>query len=769
MGSGTLPAMHTTIHGAVVKRREDPRLITGEGSYLGNRTIPGELWMHVVRSDVAHANVVSIDTDEALASPGVVAVFTYDDFADLKLPIDAPDQADSTRRPLITNRARFVGDIVAVVVAQSQIDAQDAADSVWPEFDMLPSVVDVEKAFTEQAPVLFPEFGSNTIYDRGTDLIEDLHRDAEEVVKVRVVHQRVAALPLESNNALSIPRDDGGVEVWAGTQQVHGLRNDISKALGIDRNLIHAKVPDMGGGFGAKIYTYPEQVLTVAIAMRLGKPVRWQESRTENLKAMTQGRAQVHDVELGARSDGTITSLRINAVQDAGAYPVFGAYMPNFTQRMASGPYAIPKIEFRWQTAVTNTTPVHAYRGAGRPEATIDLERAMDMLAAKLKIDPAELRRKNFIQPEQFPHRTATGELYDSGDYAAALDLALSKVDYGALRAEQERRRSGGGRMQLGIGVASYVEVTAPGGRKDWGRVEVAVDGTVTIFSGASSHGHGHETTFSQIVATQLKVPISSIRFVQGDTDQIVRGGGTMGSRSLQMAGTALQRAGQSVIDLARAIVAHNAEASIDDVVQFDDGRIGVTGVPDTGRTLAEIAMLAMNQATRPLDTSDELAAEDIWVQDEASFAFGTHITVAEVDTETGDVKIMSHIACDDCGTIFNRMIVDGQVHGGVAQGVGQALFEEVRYDADANPLSGNLTSYLVPTAVNLPSITIGHTETPTHLNPLGAKGIGEAGTIGSTPAVLNAVLDAVRHLGVDHLDMPLTPSKLWSALQTRP
>ncbi len=757
--------MKTTIHGAVVKRREDPRLITGEASYLGNRTIPGELWMHVVRSDVPHGDVISVDIQEATAAPGVVAVFTAADFEELRMPTDAPDQPESTRRPLITDRGRFVGDIVAVVVAESQIEARDAAETVWPDYDLLPSVVAIEEAFADDAPLLFPEYGTNTIYDRGTDPIPDLHDEADEVVSVRVVHQRVAALPLETNNALSIPLEDGGVEVWAGTQQVHGLRNDISKALGIDRNLVHAKVPDMGGGFGAKIYTYPEQALTAAIALRLNRPVRWQESRTENLKAMTHGRAQVHYVELGARSDGILTGLRIKAIQDAGAYPVFGAYMPNFTQRMASGPYAIPRIEFLWQTAMTNTTPVHAYRGAGRPEATVNLERALDMLAARLGIDPAELRRKNFIKPEQFPYRTATDELYDSGDYAAALDLALSKVDYPGLRAEQARRRDNGDRVQLGLGVASYVEVTAPGGRKDWGRVEIDTDGTVTIFSGASSHGHGHETTFSQIVSQLLKVPISSIRFVQGDTDQIVRGGGTMGSRSLQMAGSALYRAGQSVIELARTIVAHNTEASLEDIVQFEDGRIGVAGVPDTGRTLAEIAVLAASEATRPDGTSDELAAEDIWVQDEASFAFGTHITVAEVDVETGDVTLISHTACDDCGTIFNRMIVDGQVHGGIAQGVGQALFEEVRYDTDANPLSGNLTSYLVPTAANLPPITIDHTETPTHLNPLGAKGIGEAGTIGSTPAVMNAVLDAVRHLGVDHIDMPLTPSKVWSAL----
>ncbi len=480
---------------------------------------------------------------------------------------------------------------------------------------------------------------------------------------------------------------------------------------------------------------------------------------------MTHGRAQIHDVQVGATRDGRITSLRVMATQDAGAYPVYGAYMPNFTQRMASGPYDIPRIEFRWRSAVTNTTPVHAYRGAGRPEATVDLERIIDMLAAELDLDPADVRRRNFIEPEQFPFTTATGELYDSGDYAAALDRALDLVDYASIRTEQQRRRDAGVRRQLGIGIGSYVEVTAPGGRKDWGRVEVADTGKVTIYSGASSHGHSHETTFSQIVADLLKVPIEDVAFVQGDTDVIVRGGGTMGSRSMQMAGTALFRAGRSVLEKARAIVAHQAEASIDDVVQFDDGRIGITGVPDTGRTLGEVAVLAAEPGMLPADTEPGLEAEDVWIQEEATFAFGTHVSVAEVDTETGDVRLVSHIAVDDCGTIFNRMVVDGQVHGGVAQGVGQALLEEFRYDESANPTSGNLTSYLMPTAVSLPSITIDHTETPTPQNALGATGIGEAGTIGATPAVMNAVLDAIRHLGVDHLDMPLTPAKVWGAI----
>ncbi len=759
--------MSVTIHGASVRRVEDPRLIRGEGTYLANRSVEGELWMLPVRSDVPHAEVTSIDIEDASAMPGVVAVYSHADLADHLMPTDAPKQPEATRRPLITDRARFVGDIVAVVVAESPSQARDAADAVWPEYELLDPVVDIEAAFEDAAPILFPELGTNTIYEPLTEEIEDLHRDADVVVSTRIVHQRVAAMPLEPNNALSIPRPDGGIDVWAGTQQVSGHRNNISKALGIDRDLVHVRVPDMGGGFGAKIYCYPEQVLTAALALRLQRPVRWHESRSENLKAMTHGRAQTHDVEIGATRDGKITSLRVMATQDAGAYPVYGAYMPNFTQRMASGPYDIPRIEFRWRTAVTNTTPVHAYRGAGRPEATVDLERVIELLAAKLEMDPADVRRRNFIKPEQFPHTTATGELYDSGDYAAALDRALELADYQSVRNEQERRRGSGDRHQLGIGISSYVEVTAPGGRKDWGRVEVADTGKVTIYSGASSHGHSHETTFGQIVAQLLKVPLDDITFVQGDTDVIVRGGGTMGSRSMQMAGTALHRAGESVIDKARAIVAHLAEASIDDVVQFDDGRVGIAGVPDSGRTLAEVAAHAADPGSLPDGVEPGLEAEDIWIQEEATFAFGTHVSIAEVDIETGDVRLVSHVAVDDCGTIFNRMVVDGQVHGGIAQGVGQALLEEFRYDETANPTSGNLTSYLMPTAVDIPPIEIDHSETPTPQNVLGAKGIGEAGTIGATPAVMNAVLDAIRHFGVEHLDMPLTPARVWQAINS--
>jgi len=530
--------------------------------------------------------------------------------------------------------------------------------------------------------------------------------------------------------------------------------------------LIRVQVPDVGGGFGAKIALYPEQALSGAIALDLGRPVRWNETRTENMLAMCHGRAQTTEVRLGATLEGLIVGISLRVTQDAGAYPQFGAYLPVFTRRMAVGPYLIPKVEFLWRSVVTNTTPVHAYRGAGRPEATMALERAIDQLASELDLDPAEVRRRNFIAVDAFPYVTVLGERYDSGDYETALNLALREGGYHDVREERDRRRRANDRVQLGVGIGSYVEITAGAGREDWGAVEINPDGTATLYSAGVSHGHSHETTFAQIVSTVLKLPIDKIRFVQGDTDKIAHSGGTMGSRSLQIAGSAILGAGEKALHKARTVFAYHAEAGIDDVVQFEDGRIGVVGVPTSAMTLAEIAAVASEPSNLADDMEPGLWGEEMWDQEEATFPFGTHLSVVEVDTETGAVRVLRHFACDDAGTILNRMVVDGQVHGGVAQGVGQALFEQFQYD-DAYPITGNLTSYLIPTASSLPSFEVDHTETATPENPLGAKGIGEAGTIGSTPAIVNAVLDALAPFGIDHIDMPLTPDKIWTAIKS--
>lgn len=757
--------MQGSILGATVKRAEDPRFITGQGRYASNMEIPGALWAVMVRSPVPHGVITGIDTETAAEMDGVVGVFTADDLDLGPMTVAAPGLTDETRRPLLaSDRVRFVGDLIAVVVAETPEQAVDAAEAVWPDIDLLPPVTTTDDAVRADAPLLFPDLGTNVVLDGSTGFAGDALEEAEVTVTLELTNQRVAAVPLETNNAAAVPREDGGVDVWVGSQSVHGARNVISRTLGLDRNLLHVKVDDMGGGFGAKISPYPEQVLVVALAMRLGRPVRWEEQRSENMLSMSHGRAQQHRLELGARRDGKVTGLVWRVVQDAGAYPIYGAYLAAFTQRMASGPYAIPSIDFQWEAVVTNTVPVDAYRGAGRPEATMTLERAMDLLAAQLEMDPAEVRRINLIDSARFPYVTATGERYDSGNYAAALDLALETADYAALRADQKRRREEGHRRQLGIGVSSYVEVTAPGGRKDWGRVEVTPD-EVVIYSGASSHGHSHETTFTQLAAQRLGVPVERIRFRQSDTDVISSGGGTMGSRSMQMAGSAIHRSAEAVLEKARLVFATHHEAAVDDVVQFDDGRIGVRGQPDSAVDLFAIAALAADPVNLPPDSEPGLSAEDRWVQEEATVPFGTHLSVVEVDRETGDVEVLRHIACDDCGLIFNRMVVDGQVEGGVAQGIGQALWEGVGYDADANPTTTNLTTYLLPTAAVLPLVEIGHTETPTDQNPLGAKGIGEAGTIGSGPAVVNAVHDALRPFGVRHIDMPLTPARVWSAL----
>ena len=748
-----------------MKRVEDPRLITGAGRYLQDIEIDGAVWMVAVRSTIPHGDLGDIDINAALVAPGVVKVYLAGDLDMAPMPVGAPRLGDVTRRPAIASgRVRFAGDIVAVVVAETEQAAVDAAELVWADIEPLPAISTPETGADPDAPLLFPELGTNVIYDRG-DADDSVLADADVVIETSVVNQRVAAVPLETSGALASPREDGGLDFWLGSQSAHAHQRGLSTVLGLDPSLIRVKVPDVGGGFGAKIALYPEQALSGAIALDLDRPVRWNETRTENMVTMCHGRAQTTEVRLGATREGSFVGISLRITQDAGAYPQFGAYLPTFSRRMAVGPYLIPKVEFRWRSVVTNTTPVHAYRGAGRPEATMALERAIDQLARELELDPAEVRRRNFIGADAFPHVTVVGERYDSGDYEAALDLALRNGRYHDARNEQDQRRRAKDRFQLGVGVGSYVEITAGAGREDWGVVEINLDGTATLSSAGVSHGHSHETTFAQIVSAVLKLSIDKISFVQGDTDTIAHSGGTMASRSLQIAGSAILGAGEKALHKAHAVFAFHAEAAIDDVVQFDDGRIGVIGVPTSAMTLAQIAAIASEPSNLANDMEPGLRGEEMWDQPEATFPFGTHLSVVEVDTETGAVQILRHIACDDAGTILNRMVVDGQVHGGVAQGVGQALFEQFQYD-DANPITGNLASYLIPTAASLPSLELDHTETATPENPLGAKGIGEAGTIGSTPAIVNAVIDALAPFGVEHLDMPLTPTKVWAAIE---
>ncbi len=755
--------MSGSLLGAAVRRTEDPRFLTGRGCYLADLDFAGQAWMVPVRSPVAHGRLAAIDSDGARALPGVVGVFTAEDLDLEDLPPGVRVLPKGCARPVVAREVvRFVGEVVAVVVAETPHQAADAAEAVWAEIEPLPAVATIEAALAEGAPLVFPDLDSNVVWRTDHEPVPEIFDEAEVVVSGVFRNQRLAAVPLEPNSAAAVPEGDR-ITVWAGSQNAFAHQRAIARSLGIDPHRLRVRVPDLGGGFGAKIYTYPEQVLVAALAQHLGRPVRWQESRSENLVAMCHGRGQEQRVELGARADGRLVGLRATIFQDAGAYPAFGAYLPFLTRLMAAGVYDIPFVDVNSISVVTNTTPLYAYRGAGRPQAAALIERAMDLLAAELALDPVELRRRNLI--ETFPHTTATGAEYDSGAYRAALDRALELADYERLRQEQAERRSAGSSVQLGLGVSAYVEVTAPLGQREWGSVEVRPDGSAEIRSGTSSHGQGHETAFAQLLSGLLAIPAADVTVVQGDTDRVPRGGGTMASRSLQLGGSAVVRAGEAVLVKARTIVAHRLEASVDDVVLFEDGRIGVTGVPDSGLRWDEIAALAGDPALLPDGLEPGLAAQVDFEAGAATFPFGAHVSVVEVDTETGEVRIVRHVAVDDCGRILNPLLVDGQVHGGIAQGIGQAVFEEFRYDRTAQPLTTNLTTYLVPTASVLPPFTVDHTETPSPHNPLGAKGIGESGTIGATPAVHNAVVDALGFLGVRHLDMPATPSRVWEAL----
>ena len=750
--------MPGSILGSTVRRREDPRLITGRGCYVDDLAFEDGLHVAFVRSPVAHARLSRLDLATARATPGVVGAFAA---ADLGLPAKLalailPDVF--ARPPLAVDTVRFVGDSVAVVVAETRATAEDGAEAVAADYEPLPAIITLEQAAAEGAPVVFPEHGSNVAFATAYGGDEDVLAGAEAVVTGRFVNQRLAAVPMEPDVFLAAPdSESGGLRIWASTQSPFQVRDFVADCLGIAEDKVRCVAPDVGGGFGGKLVVYPEQAVAAALAQRLGRPVRWTQTRTECFLAMTQGRGQVQEFELGAMRNGELVGLRARIQADAGAYPSLGAFLPYFTGQMLSGVYRIPKIDYAAQALVTNTTPTSAYRGAGRPEATALLERAMDMLAAELHTDPAELRRRNLIPPDAFPVTTSAGAHYDTGEYERALDRALELAGYQELRAEQTRRREAGARKVLGIGLSSYVEITAVVSPTEFGSVEATAEGGFLVLAGTASHGQGHETAYAQVVADTLEVPIDSIRVLEADTGKIPRGDGTSGSRSMQLGGSAVLEASRALLERARRLAADVLEASADDVVPLADGSLGVRGVPGSGLTWAALAATGLERGERLREEHDAMV--------ESSYPFGTHVAVTEVDLDTGEARLIRHVAVDDCGRQINPLLVQGQVHGGIAQGAAQALFEEVVYDADGNPLTSTLIDYGMPTANELPAFETGDTVTPTPNNPLGAKGIGEAGTIGSTPAVHNAVIDALAHAGVRHIDMPLTPEKVWRAV----
>lgn len=760
--------MTTSIFGSRVLRTEDPRFLTGSARYVEDVPAPGALRAVFVRSIMAHARVNGVDAVEALSMPGVVGVFTAADvpIADQR-PFGTVDPELFSRPVLARGVVRFVGEPIAVVVAETREQALDAAESVLVDYEPLPAVADAERALDEGAPVLFPDAGTNVCYRFDHGMGEDPLAGAGVVVRGRFENRRLAPVPLETNAALAVPNEpEGGMTFWVSTQIPFDIRSDVAEMLGVEKDLVRVVAPDVGGGFGAKVITYPEHLLVAWVANRLGRPVRWIDSRSESMTALTHGRGQVQQIAIGATRQGEVVGIDVRVVADMGAYPSLGVYLPPLTLQMSTGVYRIPKVRFDGLCVVTNTTPISAYRGAGRPEAAAMIERAMDMLAVELELDPVELRRRNLIPRDAFPLTTPGGSTYDVGDYELALDEALRLAGYEELRGEQAKRRSRGDHLALGIGLATYVETT--GGRPgEFARVEVAEDGGVTVRSGLTSTGQGHETALAQLAAELLGVELERVRVIHSDTAAVERGEGTYGSRSLQVGGTAVWQASEAVVEKARRIAAHVLEAAVEDVEVTGEGGVGVRGAPERAVGWGELARLAADPGALPEGVEPGMSAQVRFRPSESTYPFGAHVAVVEVDTETGDARLVRHVAVDDCGRILNPILVEGQVHGGLAQGIAQALYEEVVFDEDGNPLTSTLATYGIPSAADLPSFETGHTETPTPINPLGAKGIGESATIGSTPAVQNAVVDALSHLGVRHVDIPCTPERVWSAIRT--
>jgi carbon-monoxide dehydrogenase large subunit len=715
-----------------------------------------------VRSDLAHARITGIDTTEAAARDGV-RVFTA---ADLELPVyPAPPFIgidERMFRPLLArDRVRFVGDIVAAVVADSRAAAVDAAELVIVDYDPLPAVTDVRVAARDQV-LLYDEVGSNVCLRHPPESADpQIFDGCEVVVSESIESPRLLACPVEPRCTRAEMGADGRLTVHLSTQTPHQDKAMLAGLLGFEEERVRVVAPDVGGGFGGKGLDV-EDLLTAALARACEQPVRWTETRSEHMVAMHHGRAQWIDFELGGSRDGEIRALRLKILQDAGAYPGIGAFLANLTALMSSGVYAIPTIEIDITAAVTNSTPTGPVRGAGRPEAAQMIERAMDLFATELGMDPAEVRRRNFIPADaEWPYVTASGAHYDIGDYGRALDLVLEAGDYAGLRREQERRRAEGGTRQLGIGLSVYVEVTNGITEAEFGAVEITEDGGAILKTGSFSQGQGHETTFAQIVAARTGLPLEKIKVIKGDTDVVARGSGTYASKSTQIGGVAASQASELLVEKAKQLAADELEASPEDIqLDVDGGRFHVAGAPEPALGWAELAV-SLQTAGR----LGELTAETDFAAPQPTFPFGAHLAVVEVDIETGSVSLERIVAVDDAGTIINPMIAEGQVHGGLAAGIAQALFEEMRYDDDGNPQNANLVTYCFPGATELPGYELVEMETPTPINPLGAKGIGESGTIGATPAVHNAVIDALAPYGVRHLQMPLNGETVWRAI----
>lgn len=768
--------------GSPIKRREDPRLITGQATYVDDIKIPGMLHMAVLRSPYGHARITRIDTSAARQHPGVVAVYTAEDLKGvvgniaIAVPLGKIAEGMGNRGALADGKVRFYGDPVAVVIADDRYTARDARDLIEIDYEPLPAAIDVEKAMQPDAPLLYEEFGTNVAFSMHppTDEIDKVfaqtQADGGIIVKTRMVNQRLAPASMETRGVVAEYRKAGkNLTVWSSSQIPHLLRNILAALVGLPQHQVRVIVPEVGGGFGAKLNIYPEEMVAAFASMKTGRAVKWIEDRSENLAVTIHGRDQVDYVEVAATKEGKITGLKVHGISDLGSYcQIFtDVIMIAFGFPVSCGAYDIPVVHLSADIVFTNKAPTDAYRGAGRPEATYVVERAVDQVAHELGKDPVEVRKLNFIKPEQFPYKSAAGAVYDTGNYLGALEKALEIVDYQNLRAEQARKRAEG--KLMGIGISSYIEIcgfgpkgSAPVGLYESARVRVEQSGTVMVYTGSSPHGQGEETTFAQIVSEEFGIPVENILIMHGDTDSTPEGRGTYGSRTTAVGGSAVFNAVQRLKEKMKLIASHMLEASPSDVM-LENGSFSVAGSPQKTVAFADVAATANLSNTLAPGIEPGLETTVFFEPDACVFPFGTHICVVEIDKETGEAEIKRFVAVDDCGRQLNPMLVQGQVHGGIAQGVGQALIEGVEYGEDGQLLTATLMDYAMPLASELPHFELDHTVTLTTVNPLGVKGVGEAGTIGSTPAVAAAIADA---MGVAHIDMPYKPEKLWKIIQ---
>jgi carbon-monoxide dehydrogenase large subunit len=756
--------------GARVKRREDPKLIRGLGQYVDDIKLPGILHVAILRSPRAHARIAKCDAAAARELSGVVAVYTGLELADkigaLPTTADNPTLRIPPHRVLAVDKVCFVGEGLAAVVAEDRYTVRDALDLIEVEYEALPVVSDPERALAPGSPVIHSQWPDNLAFhwEQQSGNLNEAFEKAHKIVRQRLVHQRLAPIAIETRAVMAryLP-DDKELTVWSSTQIPHILKSHLAQLLKLPENEVRVIAPDVGGGFGCKLNVYAEEALLGYLALALKRPVKWVEERRENIQATIHGRGQVGEVEAAVNKDGTLLGLRYKVIADIGAYhQLFTPAIPPFTGLMLSGCYRIPAIGIELSAAFTNKMSTDAYRGAGRPEATYVIERLMDRVAQELKLDPVAVRKKNLLKAAEFPFKTATGLTYDSGNYQPALDKALKLAGYEKLRREQKRLRRQ--RKYLGIGISTYVEICAMGpGFSEYGKVQMEPSGKVTVLSGAAPTGQGQQTSFAQIVSDELGVALDEITVVHGDTGQVPKGTGTFGSRATAVGGIAIYHAAAKVKEQAREIASQVLEVDADDLV-FSEGRFIVKGVPRKALTMQQIAHQQTGGATGKAGSG--LAAEYLFEPANFTFPFGTHICVVEIDPQTGSIAIKKYIAVDDCGKVINPLLVDGQVQGGIVQGLGQALYEGVVYDENGQILTGSLMDYALPKASGLPRLQLSRTETPTPVNPLGIKGIGEAGTIGSTPAVVNAVIDALAPFGVTHIDMPLTAQKIWRLCQ---